>query len=185
MPFYDAWTQSQFLAEYGRAMATITTNTVDPASYPNEVAFLPGLIGNFTNAVISYVRTSQPSCRFEVLYPDDVNDTTFNQAINFPVGAWTPSILNVLKTEGFGDTLGRDLDAAETAIEGSHGFPASQRGHLVGIGESTTPWLKEVQFALGRGFESVVLFALDQFCLIGYGLPLPAGLRRSARMGRR
>src|SRR5271170_6138085 len=26
MPFYDAWTQSQFLAEFGTAMATITTN---------------------------------------------------------------------------------------------------------------------------------------------------------------
>ena len=31
MPFYDAWNQSQFLAEYGHAMAVITTNTVDPA----------------------------------------------------------------------------------------------------------------------------------------------------------
>jgi hypothetical protein len=30
----------------------------------------------------------------------------------------------------------------------------------------------------------VVLFALDQFCLIGYGLPLAEGLRRSVRMGR-
>ena len=104
MPFYDAWTQSQFLATYGTAMATITTNTANPASYPNEVAFLPGLIGNFTNAVIGYVRTSQPACRFEVLYPYDVNATTFNQAFNFPVAAWTPSILNMLKTEGFGDT---------------------------------------------------------------------------------
>jgi hypothetical protein len=54
----------------------------------------------------------------------------------------------------------------------------------VGIGEATTPWLKEAQSALGKGFESVVLFALDQFCLIGYALPLPTGLRRSIRMGR-
>ena len=112
MPFYDAWTQSQFLATYGSAMAVITDNTVNPASYPNEVAFLPGLIGNFTNAVMSYVRTSYPTCRFEVLYPVDVNQTTFNQAINYPAAAWTPAILNVLKTEGLGFTLARDLDAA-------------------------------------------------------------------------
>jgi hypothetical protein len=184
MPFYDAWTQSQFLAAYGTAMATITTNTVNPASYPNEVAFLPGLIGNFTNAAMGYVRTSQPACRFEVLYPVDVNQTTFNQAINYPAPAWTPAILNVLKTEGFGFTQGRTLNGAETAIDDSHGFPASQRSHLVGIGEATTPWLKEAQSALGKGFESVVLFALDQFCLIGYNLPLPTGLRRSIRMGR-
>jgi hypothetical protein len=29
----------------------------------------------------------------------------------------------------------------------------------------------------------VVLFALDQLCLIGYELPLPATFRRSVRMG--
>jgi hypothetical protein len=76
------------------------------------------------------------------------------------------------------------LDSAESAIGDSHGFPASQRSHLVGIGESMTPWLKEAQSAVGKRFESVVLFALDQFCLIGYTLPLPAGLRRSVRMRR-
>lgn len=184
MPFYDAWTQSQFLAEYGTAMATITTNTVNPASYPNEVAFLPGIIGNFTNAVIAYVRASQPTCRFEVLYPVDVNQTAFNQEINFPASDWTPSILNVLKTEGLGFTLARDVDECEMAIADSFGFPAAQRSHLVGISDPTTPWLKEAQSAVGSGFESVVLFALDQFCLIGYGLPLPEEFRRSLRMGR-
>jgi hypothetical protein len=28
-----------------------------------------------------------------------------------------------------------------------------------------------------------VLFAMDQFCLIGYDVPLPDGLRRSFRTG--
>src|SRR5580704_409998 len=139
MTFYDAWTQSQFLAAYGSAMATILTNTVSPGSYPNEVAFLPGLIGDFTNAVIAYVHTSQPACRFETLYPVDVNQSAFNQLINYPAAAWTPAILNVLKTEGFGFTLGRDLDEAEEAMDDSHGFPAAQRSHLVGIGDPTTP----------------------------------------------
>jgi len=87
MPFYDAWNQSQFLAEFGTAMAVITTNTVNPASYPNEVSYLPGVIGNFTNAIMTFVRTSEASCRFEVLYPTDTNQTTFNQAINYPVTA--------------------------------------------------------------------------------------------------
>jgi hypothetical protein len=30
MPFYDAYTTSTFQAQYGRAMAVITSNTVDP-----------------------------------------------------------------------------------------------------------------------------------------------------------
>ena len=113
MPFYDAWTQSQFLAEFGHAMATILTNTVDPASYPDEVSFLPVLIGNFTSAIMTYVLASYSNCRFEVLYPEDVNQTAFNQAINFPAAAWTPSTLTVLKTEAFGFTLGRNLDESE------------------------------------------------------------------------
>jgi hypothetical protein len=184
MPFYDAWTQSQFLAEFGHPMDVITTNTVDPADYPDEVSFLPVLIGNFTSAIISYVLASYPTCRFEVLYPGDVNQTAFNQAINFPAAAWTEATLTVLKTEGFGFTLGRDLDSSEGVIDSAHGFPATQRSHLVGIGDSTTAWVKEARSAAGKGFESVVLFALDQFCLIGYPVPLQASLRRSLRMGR-
>ncbi len=186
MPFYDVWNQSQFKAEYGRAMDVITTNTVDPADYPQEIAFLPTVIGNFTNAVMSFVRTSQPSCRFEVLYPLDVNQTSFNQAINYPAQDWTSSKLTCLKTECFGFTLGRDLNQGEQTIDFglSLGFTTAQRSHLVGIGDSTTAWLKEAQIAQGMRFESVVLFALDQFCLIGYSVPLPVGLRRSVRMGR-
>ncbi len=166
-------------------MAVITTNTVDPTNYPDEVAYLPIVIGNFTSAVMSYVRTSQPSCRFEVLYPTDVNQTAFNQAINYPAAAWTPAILTCLKTEAFGFTFGRDLDKSEATLEfgATLGFAATQRSHLAGVGDSTTAWLKEAQSAMGKRFESVVLFALDQFCLIGYGLPLSKGLRRSVRIG--
>ncbi len=185
MPFYDAWTQAQFLAAFGTTMATITTNSVNPASFPNEVAFLPTVIGDFTNSIMTFVRASESSCKFEVLYPTDTNQTAFDQAINYPVSAWTPSALAVLKTENFGFTLARNLNSAEgtMAFGTSLGFLASQRAQLVGAGDSTDAWIKEVQSAAGKGFESVVVFALDQFCLIGYALPLTAGLRRSVRLG--
>lgn len=185
MPFYDAWNQAQFEAHYGHSLAVITTNTVDPANYPDEVAYLPVVIGNFTSAIMSFVRSSQPTCRFEVLYPTDVNQTAFNRAMNYPVAAWTPAALTCLKTECFGFTLGRNLDMSEETIDFGEalGFPATQRSHLVGIGDSTTAWVKEAQTAAGKGFESVVLFALDQFCLIGYEAPLRRSLRRSLFMG--
>jgi hypothetical protein len=185
MPFYDAWNQSHFQAQYGHPMAVITTNTVDPANYPDEVAYLPIVIGNFSNAVMSYVRTSQPTCRFEVLYPTDVNQTPFNKAINYATAVWTPAVLTCLKTEAFGFTFGRELDKSEEtlAFGATLGFAASQRSHLAGVGDSTTAWLKETQAAMGKRFESVVLFALDQFCLVGYALPLPQSLRRSVRIG--
>jgi len=185
MPFYDAWDQAQFLVEFGRAMTVFTTNTVNPASYPDEVSYLQATLGNFTNAIVTFVRATYSTCRFEVLYPNDTNQTAFNQAFNYPPAAWTPAALTCLKTESFGFTLGRDLDLAEQTIDfgTSLGFPATQRSHLVGIGDSTTAWLKEARSALGKGFESVVLFALDQYCLIGYATPLPESLRRSVRMG--
>ncbi|MGH9594941.1 MAG: non-contractile tail sheath protein, partial [Bryobacteraceae bacterium] len=183
MPFYDAWTAAQFLSAYGRAMTVFIDNTSDPALYPDEAAFLPAVIGSFTDEVMSYVRATYPTARFEVLYPVDVNQTAFNRAINFPLGSWTAAALTCLKTEGFGFTLQRSLDKAEEAMS-LDGFPAAQRSHLVGIGDPTTAWLKEAQSAAGKGFESVVLFALDQFCLVGYATPLPKSFRRSVRVGR-
>jgi len=40
-----------------------------------------------------------------------------------------------------------------------------------------------VRLARAAGVESVVLFALDQFCLIGHPAPLPESSRRSAFQG--
>jgi hypothetical protein len=186
MPFYDAWAMAEFESRYGRAMAVIATNTVDPADYPEEVEFLSGVLGEFTDAVMAYVRAAYPSARFEVLYPFDVNSTAFNRAINFPVGSWTPAALDCLKTEGLGYTFTRNLKASEQGIGlgGPLGFDATKRAHLVGLGDATAAWIKEIRLASGKGFESVVGFALDQFCLIGYELPFPPGARRAARVKR-
>ena len=63
------------------------------------------------------------------------------------------------------------------------GFPRSQSSHLVGIGEYTTPWGREQRLAEGEQLDSVVLFALDQFCLIGYESPGRRGGRLSRFMG--
>ena len=185
MPFYDEWTTSQFEAQYGRPMAIFTDNTADPTAYPDEVAFLQTVLGNFTEAIITYVRATYPNARFEVLYPLDVNQTSFNRAVNYPPSQWTPATLDCLKTEGFGFTLQRRLDMSEQTMQlsGFPAFPKAQRSHLVGVGDPTASWVKEARFAQGRGFESVVLFALDQMCLIGYEPPLPSLFRRSVRMG--
>jgi hypothetical protein len=185
MPFYDAYTTSTFQTEYGRAMDVITSNTVDPTTIPQEAAFLPGLIGSFTAQIRTFVHDTYPNCRFEVLYPPDVNNFPLTQVINYPTGDWTPANLNCLKTESFTYTYDRDLDMALISMNSvnSLGFTPSQRSHLVGISDSSTAWLKEVRLAQSQGFESVVLFALDQMCLIGYGLPLSAGMHRSVRLG--
>jgi hypothetical protein len=185
MPFYDAFTKAAFQSCFGKPMATIESEQSDPGLFQDECAFLPTLIGKFTNAVMAHVRTSHPATRFEVLYPPDVNDTPLNRLVNFPLGDWTPEVLECLKTENFTYTGNRDVNQASAAIQlpMQLGFGREQSSHLVGIGEYTTPWNKEVRIAAGEQLESVVLFALDQFCLIGYALPLDRGTRRSQYQG--
>jgi hypothetical protein len=185
MPYYDDYTKSAFLAAYGREIGTIANNTVSLADYADEAAFLPTLVGNFTNQIIGYVQNLVPGCRFEVLYPVDVNQTELNRAVNYPAPEWSPANLACLKTENFGFTYARNLDQCEQSIDfpASLGFPAGQSAHLTGISYPTTPWGKEVQMAIGHHLESVVLFALDQFCLIGYPLELSLPSRRSRFQG--
>ena len=185
MPFYDAYTTTAFQTQFGRVMQTIPGPNSDPSQYPQECTFLPGLIGQFCATVIAFVRQSQPAARFEVLYPVDTNDTTLMEMVNFPAAEWTAANLACLKTENFGFTAARNLDEAAAAIglPVAKGFPATQSSHLVGISDYTTPWAKEWALAVGAGMESAVLFALDQFCLIGYALPLESGTSRALFMG--
>ncbi|MBV9763114.1 MAG: hypothetical protein JO340_21305 [Acidobacteriaceae bacterium] len=185
MPFYDAYTQQQFLNTYGVAMQVITSNEVDPSNYPNETAFLPTLIGAYTAAIRTALQSEFPGCRFEVLYPTDTNDTSFNQLINFPSTDWTPTNLNCLKTESFTFTGDYNLDQSSysMSVSAAKGFPNTQRSHLVGISDAWTAWMKEIDLAQSQGMESVVLFALDQYCLDGYGSPPFVKLVHSVRQG--
>ena len=184
MPFYDAYTKSTFESQYGQPMQVFMDPSNDPKPYLQESAFLPGLIGQFTSATMDFVRQSHADARFEVLYPPDTNDAPLTRVINLPV-LWTPANLDCFKTENFTYTGDRNLDKARTsiALPMQLGFPPEKSAHLVGIGDFTAPWSKESRLSKGQRVGSVVLFALDQMCLIGYGLPLSAGSGRSLFMG--
>jgi hypothetical protein len=185
MPYYDDYTKAEFQSLHGREMAAITDGGTPVAEHSEEAAFLPTLIGHFTNEIIAFVRASFPDARFEVLYPLDVNEGEFNRAVNFPAEAWTTAQLACLKTEAFNYTYARNLNAAQRCLDlpGIRGFAAHQNSHLIGIGDVTSAWDKEMRMARGQGLESVVLFALDQFCLIGYPISQPEGMRRSSFQG--
>ena len=173
MTFYDAYTQQQFLAKYGVTMGVIPSNTSDPAAFPNETAFLPTLIGAYTAAIRSALKMAYPTCRYEVLYPNDVNDFPLMLAINYPADDWTPANLDCLKTESFGFTGNMNLVQCtySMSVSAAKGFPSPKRSHLVGISDIRSCWMKEIDIAQSQGLESVVLFALDQYCLIGYPPP--------------
>jgi hypothetical protein len=185
MPFYDAYAVTTFQNTYSRPMHVFASSEEDPSLYAEETAFLSSLIGNFTATVINHVREVHPNCRFEVLYPTDVNQTALNRLANYPDTEWTPAKLDCLKTESFSYTYARDLNLSHSSMDfgATKGFSHTERSHLVGIGDYTTAWLKEARLAQSENLESVVLFALDQYCLIGYATPLPASMRRSMKLG--
>jgi len=183
LPFYDDYTTSTFSSAYGRPMHVFVTSSENPSLYPDESQFLPGLIGSFTDQIMIFVRAMYPNARFEVLYPLDTNSSPVDLVMNRP-SQWNASNLNCLKTENFTFTGDRNMNEAMDSImlPMQLGFPPSQASHLIGVGDYTTPWLREVRRAKAQGVESVVLFALDQFCLIGYAAPLEKSRRRSLFM---
>jgi hypothetical protein len=180
MPFYDGYTTSAFQAAFGRPMHVFTTREAGPAEFPDECGFLAGLIGEFTDSVRTYVRQTHPGARFEVLYAPDVNDAPLTRAVNLPASHWSPGPLACFKTENFTYTGSRDLDKARASIRLAMqlGFSRAESSHLVGVLDYTTPWLREYRMAKGESLESVVLFALDQYCLMGYRV------RERVRVGR-
>ena len=186
MPFYDAYTTSAFQAQYGAAMHVFTDPSNDPAPYPARECVFAGMIGAFTAGGAS--GCARPLIRRRSLKCSIRRTRTtqrLTEVINFPSGDWTPANLACLKTENFTYTGNRDLDQVRQSVQlpATLGFPPSQASHLVGIGDYTTPWSKEWSLAMAAGLESIVLFALDQFCLIGYPLPLDPGDARSGYMG--
>ena len=184
MPYYDAYTTGTFQATYGRPMQVFTTSNVSPTLYPQEAAFLSGLVGAFTSAIMSFVRATYPNAKFEALYPPDTNNSPLDTAVNLP-STWNTATLDCFKTENFTYTGSRNLNMAKSSIvlPMGMGFPRNKSSHLVGITGYTTPWEKEIRQSLAENLESVVLFALDQFCLMNCPAPLPVGARRSFYAG--
>lgn len=170
MPYYDEDASTAFLAQFGRPMARIINQYQDPDAFADEVAFLRDRLGAFSDGILNYVRTLFPSARFEVLYPPDVNDSPIGEVVNYPGNAWSSANLDCLKTESFIFTLTSDLNKSKRTVNLSaeKGFPPAKRAHLVGISDYSSSWRKELEYALREGLESVTLFALDQYCLIGY-----------------
>jgi hypothetical protein len=186
MPYYDTYTQQQFEAKYGVPMQNITSNNPQNLpQYTNETGFLPTILGAYTAAIRSALQAKYPNCRYEVLYPNDTNATPLNQLVNFPADDWTPQNLTSLKTESFQFTMSYNLpEAAQSiAVSEDKGFPTEQRAHLIGIMDAAWPWMKEANIAQVSQLEAIVLFALDQYCLIGYPQPPFPEYARSKRQG--
>ncbi len=181
MTFYDEYTVTQFQSQYGRSMHVFLSNEDPIDDHPEEVEFLSGLIGQYTAAIRSFVLATFPNARFEVLYPHDVNDFPLTRAVNYPDLDWTPANYEILKTENFTYTGDRNLNKALESIlfPQTKGFSRERSAHLIGVFNSSEPWNFERRMSLRENLESVVFWAFDQFCFIGYRMPLHNGVRRA------
>jgi hypothetical protein len=172
MPFYDDYTKQTFQQRFGRPMQLVSETNVNPVPVADELQHCADLLGEYCVAIMDYVRQTYPECRFEVLYPLDVNESPVNARVNYPTNVWTPALLDCLKTEGFGITATNNLDAIRHALgDGKRrGFSPQKNAHLTGCLDTMIPWQKEVEMIEALGMESAVLWAIDQFCLIGFPL---------------
>lgn len=182
MTFYDDYTVTQFQAQHGRTMHVFLSNEDSIDAYPEEAEFLSGLIGQYTAAIRNFVLATYPNARFEVLYPHDVNDFPLTRVVNYPDSDWTPGNYEILKTENFTYTGNRDMNKALESIQfpQTKGFSRDKSAHLIGVFNSSEPWNLERKLSRREAVESVVFWALDQFCFVGYRMPLSNGLRRAS-----
>jgi len=189
MAFYDDDTQAAALAALGRALHTFASPTDDPAvnSYA-DADFLRGRIKSHIDTIRTYVLAAQPTAKFELLWPYDVNYPTqnaygiggrLNRYVNLPAeyAAKSGSGLDRLKMEAlsFG-AQERNLNKALESIR----FPFAEiswdnadSAYLVPIFNGGCPWVREYRAAMGEGVPTVNLWAFDHICLLSWQIPLP------------
>ena len=112
----DDHTKQEFQAVHGRPISGTANNSVSPSQYPGEAAFLPTLIGGFTEHMMSCVRQTVLACKFEVLYPADVNKPQFSRAVNL-LATWTPAALHCFKSESLTYTYSPNLDKSAASMK--------------------------------------------------------------------
>ena len=104
-----------------------------------------------------------------------------DEVVNYAEDDWTPANLESLKTENFSYTVAADLNKSLESIRLPFlkGFTRVRSAHLIGVAGAPHPWEWERRLARAENIEAVVLWAFDQFSMVGYRLPLGEGSRRS------
>jgi hypothetical protein len=195
MAYYDDETMAAAEAALGRALYIFQTPSDDPAVNSSaDAIFLRNRLRDHVAALVADIRSAFPGVICEVLWPYDVNYPSpvgnppvggrLNRYINLPV-EWQSqpqSGLDRMKAEAlaFGTSL-RDLNYAADAINlfPSFGWPVNAVRYLVPIFGTAVPWYKELNLAIGAGFNANNLWALDHICLYNLQVPEPPPPARS------
>jgi hypothetical protein len=205
MGYYDAATSATAQNALGRPLYKFTCQDDDPSVNGGaDAIFLAAQLKAHVDAIREAVLTAYPNAKFEILYPNDVNNGTcyvnaqnpnpqggrLNAAVNLPA-AWQAkqgSGLDRLKIEAlsWGSTY-RNLDLAKAAISFGCTAPMSWSpadvAYLVPWFDGVCPWPSEYQLAASFGVGLIDFWAFDHLALMSWPVPFPTPTRRSLFAG--
>jgi hypothetical protein len=164
------------------------------------VNFLANQLKSHIDAIRAEVLAAYPGARFEILYPNDVNNAVcysgefvsspqggrLNAAVNLP-SAWrtkATSGFDRFKVEALSwSAQYHHLDLAEEAIYFALTSPMSwdtaDVAYLVPWFNGSCPWPAEFRFADSRGIALINFWAYDHLAMMSWQLPIPSPIRRS------
>ena len=203
MAYYDPVTAATAQAALGRPLRKFTCQDDDPTVNGGvDAQFLAAQLKAHVDAIRGAVLAQYSSAKFEVLYPNDVNNPVcylganvpypqggrLNAAVNLPAAWMTKpdSGLDRFKVEALSwsaQYLNLDLatQAISFALTPQLSWNASDVAYLVPWFNGTCPWPYEFQTASALGLASINFWAYDHLALMSWPLPLPAPVRRSFR----
>jgi hypothetical protein len=205
MGYYDAVTAAAAKAALGRPLHKFTCQDDNPTvNGGTDASFLAAQLKAHVDAIRQAVLSSYPNGKFELLYPNDVNNAVcyvnaqnpypqggrLNAAVNLPA-AWQSqagSGLDRLKIEAlsWGATY-RNLDLAIQAITFAStaplSWPLSDVAYLIPWFNGACPWPSEYQLAATSGIGLINFWAYDHIALMSWPVPFPNPIRRSLFAG--
>ncbi len=205
MAYYDLVTSAAAQSALGRPLFQFTCQDDDPTvNQGADAAFLASRLKAHVDAIRNAVLSQYPNAKFEILYPNDVNNPVclLGPGIQYPQGGRLDAAVNLppewLTKEGSG--LDRfkvealswgatylNLDLANQAIVFALTTPMSwdlaDVAYLVPWFNGACPWPHEFKLASSRGLGLINLWAYDHLSLMSWPLPFPTWLRRSSFLG--
>jgi hypothetical protein len=203
MAYYDPITSAAAQAALGRPLFKFTCQDDDPAVNGGaDAKFLAAQLKAHVDAIRTEVLAHYPNAKFEILYPNDVNNPVcylgehvlypqggrLNAAVNLPPEwmAKAGSGLDRFKVEALSwGAQYLNLDLAEQAISFALtpqlSWDVSDVAYLVPWFNGTCPWPYEFYTAYARGLALINFWAYDHLAMMSWPLPFPAPIRRSFR----
>jgi hypothetical protein len=205
MAYYDAVTSAAAQAQLGRPLYKFTCQDDDPTINSGaDSAFLASRLKAHIDAIRTSVLAQFPNAKFEILYPNDVNNPVclvgpgvqypqggrLNAAVNLPPDWYTQpgSGLDSFKVEALSwSATYINMDLAHQAIvfamTSPMSWPISNVAYLIPWFNGTCPWPREFLLAASRGLNIVNFWAYDHLSLMSWPIPLSTSQERSRFLG--